>query len=159
MNEENKDNINIEDNILIDYFLPQKDSIKNVILSDMKKSIKLYIDNYDIYIRFKYERIIIFKVNEKSIESIDILNYNEMIEDDLLYKLVNNSDKLDVRLRNLANNQSIDILKQEIIQALNLNMIKMKYNKRIEKIIGEWEYLNVFFIIDKNFKFVDVFVC
>lgn len=70
--------------------------------------------------------------------------------------MINNASKLDSNLRNVASYEYIDILKEEMINILNLNEVKIHYNEDIDVFIGELEYTDVKFFINKQFQFKGV---
>lgn len=151
-----KKGIYIKDSILIDYFLPQKEVIKDIIDDDLKKAISFEWKDKEIYIRFKINRVIIFKLENNIVESIEVLDYNHVLNEEFLDNLINNASKLDSNLRNVASYEYIDILKEEMINILNLNEVKIHYNEDIDVFIGELEYTDVKFFINKQFQFKGV---
>ena len=70
-----KKGIYIKDSILIDYFLPQKEVIKDIIDDDLKKAISFEWKDKEIYIRFKINRVIIFKLENNIIEYFGDIDY------------------------------------------------------------------------------------
>lgn len=148
--------LNINEDTLFDYFLPQKDLLKKLILNDINSSIKINNMDDNIYINFKHKEVIIFYLNENSIEDIIILDYDYIISMEILKKLIENKEKLNSRLIRFANYDTIDLLKDEIINALSLKRIRITYDEIHDIFIGKWRYLDLSFIIDKTFRFIDI---
>ena len=98
----------------------------------------------------------IFKLENNIVESIEVLDYNHVLNEEFLDNLINNASKLDSNLRNVASYEYIDILKEEMINILNLNEVKIHYNEDIDVFIGELEYTDVKFFINKQFQFKGV---
>ena len=82
-----------------------------------------------------------------------MLDYNYVLSEEFLENLINNSSKLDSNLRKIASYEYIDTLKQEMINILNLNEVKIYYNEDEDVFIGELEYTDVKFFINKQFQF------
>lgn len=152
----NKKDIDVEDSILMDYFLPQKDMAKDIILSDLIKSINFDWEGKQVYIRFKLNKVVIFKLNKGIIESIETLDYDYILGEDFLHNLIKNSNKLDRSLKAIASYEYMNILKEEIIKSLNLNEIKIYYDSQKDQLIGEWEYTEMKFYISKHFQFKNI---
>ena len=148
--------LNINEDTLFDYFLPQKDLLKKLILNDINSSIKINNMDDDIYVNFKHKEAIIFYLDDNNIEDIIILDYDYIISKDILKKIIENKEKLDSRLLRFANYDTIDLLKNEIINALSLKRIRIDYDDIHDIFIGKWRYLTLGFIIDKTFKFIDI---
>ncbi len=148
--------LHINEDTLFNYLLPQKDLLKKLILNDINSSIKI---NDNILINFKSKDAIVFYLNQDSIEDITVLDYNYIITIDVLMKLIENRMNLDSRLQRFAHYKTMDLLKNEIINALTLNRITIKYNKEHDNFIGKWRYLNLGFVIDKTFRFIDILIC
>lgn len=148
--------LNINEDTLFNYFLPQKDLLKKLILNDINSSVKINNIDDNIYINFKHKDVIIFYLKENNIEDIKILDYNYIITIEVLIKLIENRQKLDSRLYRFANYDTMDLLKNEIINALTLKRIMINYSKEHDVFIGKWRYLELRFIIDRKFRFIDI---
>ncbi|MEG2869038.1 MAG: hypothetical protein RR894_14960, partial [Terrisporobacter sp.] len=80
----------------------------------------------------------------------------DMITDKFLDKLIENKEKLDTHLKNFASYEDIDILKDEISIGLYRNRIKFTYDENINVFIGYWKYIGISFILNLDFKFIDL---
>lgn len=148
--------LHVNEDTLFNYLLPQKDLLKKLILNDINSSVKI---NDNILVNFKHKDLIVFYLNEDSIEDIVVLEYDYIITIDVLMKLIANRLNLDTNLQRFAHYDTMDLLKNEIINALTLNRITIKYNKEQDNFIGKWRYLNLGFVIDKTFRFIDILIC
>lgn len=148
--------LNINDETLLEYFLPQKDILIKLILNEINKSQKLIILDKIIYIRFKEKKAIIFFSSNDEINDIKIISYDDMLTDKFLDKLIENKEKLDTRLKNFASYEDIDILKEEISIGLYRNRIKFTYDENINAFIGYWKYIEISLILNLDFKFIDL---
>lgn len=149
-------NINIEDQAFINYFSLQKNIYNNLIIQEINKSSKVVFSEFEKYVRFKYDDCIVFTCHLGSLIDVTKLSYDEVIPKAFLDNLINNKERLNFRISRLADLEYIDILKQEIINALVLERIKLKYDKCNDFIIASWNSLEMKFSVSNDIIFADI---
>ena len=148
-----ENNLCIKDNVLVDYFLNQREMSKNIIANDLRKTVKFHYKEKDICINFKSNRVVVFSLSKDTVESIQVLDYDFVLNKDFLDDLIKNSNKLDLGLKRLANYEYIDVLKEEVINALSLGRIKISYDGENDKFIVAWKYTDMKFYMNNSFQF------
>lgn len=146
-------NLKIDNKIFINYFSLQKNIYEKLIWQDLNKAILVTIDQNEKYVRFKDKQCVVFTCDKFTILNINIVNYNDLIPNDFLNDLITNKNKLNFKLSRLAEFDYIDVLKQEIIDALIFNRIDFEYNKQSDFIIASWKSLKTKFMLLNDFTF------
>ncbi|AMA72736.1 hypothetical protein ABEV55_15720 [Aneurinibacillus thermoaerophilus] len=148
----------IDNSVFQRYLQIHKDFVEQMILSDLKKSPNIQIDDEIIYLVFGRERCIIYRLDNKTctVHHVAPFSYELLLPDELLQSFKQVFESLPLRLQHWANEQYFYMIKKEIIESLISGRITFTYEKNNSEIIGKWKSYDLNFKLTKEFVFEKV---
>lgn len=147
---------NIEKEVVEGYFRIQQELLAYIIFEELNKCHRIDFEGETLYLSFYDNNCLIFKGYNDKITKISNVSYDIMMPNEFLLSFSQIKEYLPARLKRWSTITYLQLLRNEIIEALKLDRIIISYNPNMVTFVAKWTAYNIELSMNKDLIFTGI---